>query len=79
MPNDILGLIANNPTLLAALKNVLLKQFADMPYDLTMSNEALGEITRSKIDGQAKVEAAFKEISKYKTPEPRAERVNNFS
>lgn len=82
MPNnEILSLIANNPTLSQALKDLLLKQFdapknwaLDLPE--TTSNELLGEFLRARIAGSNAVEDAFKEISKFKTPEPRIEKVN---
>lgn len=77
MPNnDILKAIADNPTVLNALKELLLKQFESTHINLELSDEQIGQITRSKLLGIEKVEAAFKEISKYKTPEPRPERIN---
>ena len=67
---NILRGLADNEALLAATKEVILKQFAEMPYAEGASDELLGQLTRARIVGRQKVEAAFREIESHKsTPE----------
>ena len=66
MPN-ILKIIADNPALMDALKEVIYKQFNFDNVSNQMTNENIGQAVRSRIDGKILVDNAFKEIAKYKT------------
>lgn len=66
MPN-ILKIIADNPALMDALKEVIYKQFNFDNVSNRMTNEEIGEVVRSRIDGKILVDNAFGEIAKYKT------------
>ncbi len=77
MPNnDILKLIADNPTLAQAMKDLLLKQFSYDDINADATNQDAGEAFRVVARGRTKIEAAFQELNRHKTPEPRVERVN---
>ena len=62
-----LKIIADNPILFKALKEVVLKQFTFDSISNQMTNENIGQVVRSRIDGKILVEQAFKEIEKHKT------------
>lgn len=64
---SILTGLADNEALFQATKDVLLKHFAEVPYAEGASDELLGQLTRARIVGRQKVEAAFLEISTHKT------------
>jgi len=66
-PEAILKTIADNPQLLQALKEIISKPFYVEEIKSDMSNEQIGQLTRSRIDGLRKVEEGFREIEKYKT------------
>ena len=67
MENSILKVIANNISLLEAVRKIIEKNFK-FPVELKdRSNELLGQITRAQIMGLSAIDAAFKEIEKYKT------------
>lgn len=66
MRKEILKGIANNPELLSAVKEVVLEHFAEVPYAEGASDELLGQLTRARYVGRQAVEAAFREIGKYK-------------
>lgn len=66
MPN-LLKIIADNPALMDALKEVIYKQFTFDNVSNLMTNENIGQVVRSRIDGKILVDNAFKEIAKYKT------------
>jgi hypothetical protein len=71
MPLSILKQIADNPALFEALKEVILKHFSlkDLEVEgLKNPNEVLGQLTRSRLEGLQKLDAAFKEIELQKTP-----------
>ena len=65
--NNVLTVLANNPTLLEAVKKVVLDRFAEVPYAEGASDELLGQITRARYVGRQRVEAAFLEISSFKS------------
>ena len=69
MEKNILAQIANNPTLFAALKEVLEKQFSFEGVSNQMTNENIGQVVRSRIDGLILVRNAFAEIERYKSVE----------
>lgn len=72
MPNDkpILKVLADNPALLDAVKEVILRQF-DLKLTFQkvseLPNEQLGSLERARLAGINGVEDAFREIEKYKT------------
>jgi hypothetical protein len=70
MVNPLLQALADNAELLKATKELILKQFEDVPYAKGASDELLGQLTRARIVGRQKVEAAFHAIEALKsTPE----------
>ncbi len=73
MPN-ILKNIADNPELLKAVKETVLKHFEDADISSSMTDEQIGQITRARVSGIEKVEDAFREIEAFKsapTPTPK--------
>jgi len=64
---EVLKGIANNPDLLEAVKQTVLDQFVEIPYAEGASDELLGQITRARLVGRQKVEAAFHAIAALKT------------
>ncbi len=72
--NKVLKIVADNANLTEALKELFLKQFEEKHDTTKLNNESLGQITRSRLDGIAGVNNAFKEIEILKTvkekPEP---------
>lgn len=75
MPPNILQTIADNPTLLNAVKEVIFKHF---PYDVNtaMRDEEMGQVIRAVLNGRQAVESAFREIERYKTPVKQIEKIN---
>ena len=67
MIDPILKSVADNANLTEALKELLLKQFDEKHDNTKLDNESLGQITRSRLDGIAGVNNAFKEIETLKT------------
>lgn len=65
--DEILKGLADNEALLKATKEAVLKHFAEVPYAEGASDELLGQITRARLVGRQKVEAAFREIESMKT------------
>lgn len=65
--NEILKVIADNPALLQAVKETILKQFNLEVVTDDMTDEQIGQITRARTKGIQKVETAFSEIARYKT------------
>lgn len=75
--NEILKVIADNPALYQAVKELLLKKFeGDSVLSSTMTDEQIGQITRARIAGIDKVNAAFEEIARHKTTKPLPEKEN---
>ena len=70
MPNEVLKIVADNPALLNALKTVILEQFSLEEVNTNMTNDNIGQLVRSRVEGMRRVEGAFREIEKYKTPKP---------
>lgn len=66
---EVLKGIANNPDLLEAVKQTVLNQFKEVPtlYTESATDEQLGQITRARLVGIQKVEAAFHAIASLKT------------
>ena len=69
-------MLADNEALMEETKKTILKQFEDVPYAEGASDELLGQITRARLVGRQKVEAAFVEISGYKSTAPLTEKTN---
>ena len=73
---ELLKIIADNPSLLNEVRKVIEKEF-NFPIELKdKSNELLGQITRAKIMGLWAIDAAFREIEKYKTIKDEPEKIN---
>lgn len=66
---QILNVIADNPSLFEEVKLTILEHFEKEEIRSDMSDEILGQITRSKLNGIKNVQNAFNEIARYKTPE----------
>lgn len=67
MDKNILKGLADNEALFEAVKDTVLKQFVDLPFQEGASDELLGQITRTRITGRKLVEAAFTEIEGFKS------------
>ena len=66
--NDLLKIVADNPALSAALRELLMKQFGnDSVLEASMTDEQIGQITRARLAGIDKIEAAFKEIERFRS------------
>ncbi len=67
MDKELLATLANNPLLFEAVKTHVLSHFniEDINDNLLVasSNELLGQMARSILDGKANVEDAFQEIA----------------
>lgn len=63
-------MIADNPSLMEALKGFLLEEFTVNwdNIDTTLSNEMIGQQTRSCVEGASKIQKRFVDIRKYETP-----------
>lgn len=64
---EILSSFADNMVLFDAVRRVVLSEFKHDKIDVGMTNEMLGQKTRSRLEGTAKVDAAFKKIQAFKT------------
>ncbi len=73
--SELLKSIADNPALTEALKELFLKQFEDQG-NTNLTDEALGQVTRARLDGIKKVNQAFKEIETLKTVKETPEKDN---
>jgi len=69
MDKNILSQIANNPTLFNALKEVIENRWSFDGVSNQMTNENIGQVVRSRIDGLILVRNAFIEIERYKSVE----------
>ena len=67
MTDKTLQGLADNATLTEAVKQLILKQFAEVPYADGASDELLGQLTRARMVGRQKVEAAFRELESHKS------------
>lgn len=76
MPKEILKVIADNPTLLQALREVFEEQFTEDRPALLMTDEQLGQIARARLTGLEKVNKALKEIERYRTAVQKEENKN---
>lgn len=74
--DKILTVLADNEALFQATKEAVLKQFEEVPYAEGASDELLGQITRARIVGRQKVEAAFSQIGNMKTTPELTEKEN---
>lgn len=74
--NEILKIIADNPALTDAVKDLIVKYLtADKPI-ADQSDIVLGQMVRAKLVGLKAVEEAFKEIQQYKTLPKQPEKQN---
>lgn len=69
--DPILKIIADNPSLAQALKEVIFAELGVQPNTQEMSNEQLGAIIRAQTEGRGAVENALKKIARLKTTEVR--------
>ncbi len=75
--NDILSIVANNPALIDALKEVLLAEFkTPLSEAETLSDEQIGQKVRARLFGKKAVDEAFKKIAKYRTSPAKPEKDN---
>lgn len=66
MPN-ILTVLADNPLLMEAVRDLIERQFAVDDLKTDMSDADIGQRVRARLEGMKKVTAALKEIETYKT------------
>jgi hypothetical protein len=77
MPNkDLLRGLADNPALMATVKDLLVKRFSTDSLASTDSDIVLGQMVRARLVGLKAIEEAFKEIEQFKTPPPSRPKVN---
>lgn len=65
--DQLLKIIADNPSLTEALKKTFFDKFDEDKVNNGMSNELIGQITRSRIEGLRKIDEVFKVIEHYKS------------
>lgn len=73
---EVLKVIADNPLLLQAVRELLEKQFSEEVAFDSLSDEHIGQITRARVNGLKKIAAAFKEIEAYKSVPDRPQSPN---
>jgi hypothetical protein len=66
MANNILTSFAENPALMGAVRDVLLKHLSIDGLSQDVSDELLGQAVRARLVGTRAVEDAFREIESYK-------------
>lgn len=59
----VLALLADNPVLFDTVQRVIKDRFSPDSLSTDMTNEQLGERTRTRIEGIQKVEDGFREIA----------------
>lgn len=69
--NERLKSVADNQALVAELKEFFHRFFAVDTLNLEGSNIEIGEMVRSRLEGRALLDKAFKELERYRTPEVR--------
>lgn len=75
--SNILNIIADNPSLTKALKDLFQKHFTlDIQGIAQLENEGIGQVIRARMDGLAKIEEAFKEIRSFATVQEEKEQPN---
>jgi len=75
--HEILAVIADNPALLQAVKDVVLKQFNVDAIDPTLPIEQIGQKVLARLEGLKAIELAFKEISLHKSGQEKAKQPQN--
>jgi hypothetical protein len=75
MNDQILKIIADNPALCEAVRNLILAEFATNEDDLKFDNGKLGERVRARLEGKRAVERAFEKMLSYKTIPSRTEKI----
>ncbi len=76
MEPQILKIIADNPTLIVAVRKTLEDELKDTPEDMGFSNERLGERVRARMTAMEAIEKAFKKIATYQTVQPKEPMIN---
>lgn len=75
--NDLLKIVADNPALLQALRELLIGKFGhDEVLSASMTDEQIGQITRARLAGIDKIDAAFKEIDRLRSVPARPQSPN---
>lgn len=67
MNKDLITALANNQALLDSLKEVLYSHFKEDEISTDMTNENIGQVTRARVDGRKRLDAAFQEIERHKS------------
>lgn len=73
MSPEILKLLADNPALTDAVREVIERHFNADVISERMTNEEIGQITRARVSGLEKVAAAFKDIERFRSVPDRPE------
>lgn len=68
MLNEILRSVANDISLMEALKAALKAEF-DKPIDTNKNDAELGQIVRARTEGMKNIDEVFRKIAQMKTPE----------
>lgn len=76
MDKAVLKSIADNPVLLNAVRDIILKQFSLDEINVNQSNDEMGQVVRARIVGLRKVADGFREIETYKTIKLKSEGKN---
>ncbi len=69
MSNSILQIIADNKALFDAVEALLEEEFSLDGVSTDLSNEEMGQVVRARVDGIARVRAAFKKIEHFRSVE----------
>ena len=67
MKDEILSLIADNPSLTEAVKAVIAKYFSTDKLTSDLADIELGQMVRARLVGLRALDEAFKEIAQHKT------------
>ena len=64
---EILKGIADNPALLGMVRQIIEDEFSLDEIPTTMTNEAMGQVVRSRVEGLKKINKAFLKILQYRS------------
>lgn len=68
MHSDLFKILADNPALITALREMFAKHLSIDTIDTSTPNEMIGQIVRARVEGLAAVNAVITEIERYRTP-----------
>lgn len=77
MQNELLKILADNPSLCERVRELFEKQFDLESLSLNDEDKKLGEQVRANLTGLQKIKDAFEELETHKTgyePKPKAQR-----